>query len=100
MKKRLNRFERQEIQKEKIRRATDGSGLYIYENNTKGDLTLPKPTASGQRKVGVADGKGGGRFQGDSYFMSLVGSPHNLLKFVEEIVPKTEDNMQQKLILD
>ena len=80
----LNRYERRIVHAEKLKNNMGGSGLFIYENNTDGDLTLPKPTQSGIRVVGPRK-----RFQGDSYFMSWVGSPMNLLRLVEEIVPKT-----------
>lgn len=108
---RPNRIERRQLNAKKLEANMSGSGLYIYENNTDADLTLPKPTASGVRVVGPRR-----RFQGDSYFLKLVGSPMNLLRLVEEITPKKTTaeiaeeianqkkenaNMsQQKLILD
>lgn len=58
-----------------------GTGLYIYENNTGGDLTLPKPTATGLRRIGPKE-----RFQGDSYYQKWVGPPMNMLKFIEAVV--------------
>lgn len=103
--KRLNRQEKREMQQEKLKNSLSGSGVYVYENNSDADLTLPKPTASGLRVIGPRK-----RFQGDSYFMSWVGSPMNLLKLVEVVVPQLtfeqiqkqkEENMaEQKLILD
>lgn len=103
--KKLNRLERREFQKQKLARDLAGSGLYIYENNTSGTLTLPKPTDSGKRIVAPKE-----QFQGDSYFMSLVKPPNNLLKLVRVVtqdLPETqtqtlvESNMnEQKLILD
>lgn len=105
LRKRLNRFERRVEQKTKVANSIAGTGLFIYENNTNGHLTLPKPTASGQRVVGPKE-----QFQGDSYFMQLVKPPNNLLKFIktltnEDHLPRTttlvETNMnQEKLILD
>lgn len=105
----LNRYQRREVNAEKLKNNMGGTGVYIYENNTDGDLKLPKPTDSGLRMIGPRK-----RFQGDSYFMSWVGSPMNLLRLVEEVVPKkthqeiqqqkqemlNEGNMQDKLILD
>lgn len=103
--KKLNRLERREFQKEKLARDLAGNGLYIYENNTSGTLTLPKPTNSGKRVVAPKE-----QFQGDSYFMSLVKPPNNLLKLIKvitqdlpetQIQTQTESNMnEQKLILD
>lgn len=81
MKRRFNRYERKEIRERKLRNDMAGTGVYVYENNTGGDLTLPKPTASGQKRIGPKE-----RFQGDSYFKQWVGPPMNLLKFVEAVV--------------
>jgi hypothetical protein len=105
----LNRYQRREVNAEKLKNNMGGTGVYIYENNTDGDLKLPKPTDSGLRMIGPRK-----RFQGDSYFMTWVGSPMNLLRLVEEVVPKktyqeiqqekqellNEVNMNDKLILD
>lgn len=100
--KKLNRLERREVQKQKLASSLAGGGLFIYENNTKGTLKLPKPTASGKLVVAPKE-----QFQGDSYFMSLVKPPNNLLKLIQvvtENLPKTqimESNMnEEKLILD
>jgi hypothetical protein len=107
--KKLTREQKKELRADKIKNNMTGSGIYVYENNTDADLTLPKPTASGVRSVSPRN-----RFQGDSYYMNWVGPPMNLLKLVEEILPKTnptntnvdpivneECNMnQKKLILD
>ena len=101
--RKLNRLERRVEQKERLARNLAGTGLFVYENNTSGTLTLPKPTTSGKRTIAPKE-----QFQGDSYFMSLVKPPNNLLKFVREItvnLPETqalvESNMnEEKLILD
>jgi len=89
----MNRHERRQAQIAKLENNLIGTGLYIYENNTAGDLKLPKPTASGVRVVGPRK-----RFQGDSYFMQLVGHPMNLLRLVEEIQPKmTTQDIAEKI---
>lgn len=100
--KKLNRLERREVQKLKLASSLAGDGLFIYENNTHGSLRLPKPTASGKLVIAPKE-----QFQGDSYFMSLVKPPNNLLKFIQtvnESPSKTqimESNMnEEKLILD
>lgn len=84
---RLNRYERREMHAEKLKNNMSGTGVYVYENNTEGDLRLPKPTDSGVRQISPKN-KPGCRFQGDSYYLQWVGSPMNLLKLVEEVVPK------------
>lgn len=78
-----NRHERRIMHTAKLASDMGGTGIYIYENNTDGDLKLPKLTASGVKTVGPRK-----RFQGDSYFMNWVGSPMNLLRLIEEVVPK------------
>jgi hypothetical protein len=84
---RLNRYEKREMHAIKLKNDMSGTGVYIYENNTDGDLMLPKPTDSGVRKIAPKK-QPGCRFQGDSYYLKWVGSPMNLLKLVEEVVPK------------
>lgn len=85
----LTKYERREVNAEKLKNNMGGSGIYVYENNTDGDLKLPKPTASGIRMIGPRK-----RFQGDSYFMSWVGNPMNLLRLVEVVQPKTSNEQQ------
>lgn len=87
----LNKFEKRKVQEERLKNNMGGTGIYIYENNTDADLSLPKPTTSGARTIGPRK-----RFQGDSYYMSWVGSPMNLLKLIEEVVPKTSPIHEQK----
>lgn len=84
---RLSRYERREMHAEKLKNDMAGTGVYIYENNTDGDLKLPKATDSGVRQL-APKGKPGCRFQGDSYFLNWVGSPMNLLRLIEVVVPK------------
>ena len=95
--KRMNKYEKRQYYQDKLKHDMEGKGLYIYENNTKGDLELPKATASGLKRIPV-----GGRFQGDNYFMNMVKS-HDL-RYIREIVPAVklneEKKMAEKLILD
>lgn len=103
MRKKFTRQEKKEIQKTKLVNNMSGTGIYIYENNTDGDLNLPKPTISGTRTIGPRK-----RFQGDSYYMKWVGSPMNLLRLIEEVVPQSintnesKENVmnEKKLLLD
>ena len=44
-----------------------GTGSYLFENNTKGDFHLPRPTKENVRIV-----KYGGQFIGDSYYFGLL----------------------------
>jgi len=98
---RLNRYERRVAQKEKLEHDLSGGGKYIYQNNTDGDLKLPKPTQQGITTVGPRN-----MFEGDSYYMKWVGSPMNMLRLVQVVEDvnqkKNEEKMmnEQKLILD
>ena len=63
-----NRYERKQIQLEKLAASLKGAGIYVYKNASRtGTLSLPKEIASGRKTVGPGE-----EFQGDSYFMSLV----------------------------
>ncbi len=106
MRKKISRADKKINQKNKFIRDMSGSGVFVYENNTDADLNLPKPTSTGTRTIGPRK-----RFQGDSYYLTWVGSPMNLLRFIEEIVPKdnplktlneseTNKMNDNKLILD
>lgn len=91
----LTKYEKREVNAEKLKNNMGGSGIYIYENNTDGDLKLPKATDSGIRMIGPRK-----RFQGDSYFMSWVGNPMNLLRLVEVVKPKTIPTQQTQDIIN
>lgn len=92
---RLSKYETRELRAAKMKMALEGHGKYVYENNTGGDLILPKPTSSGQRNISK-----GQQFQGDDYYMQMVKS--NDLRLVRTIQsPQQEQTMnEQKLILD
>jgi hypothetical protein len=97
------RQEKRTMQQEKLQNSLSGTGSFIFENNTDGDLNLPKSTKTGLRNIGPRK-----RFEGDSYYMKWVGPPMNLLRLIEEIkevIPQTLEkenvmNEEKKLILD
>lgn len=68
-----------ELKKAKMKDDLKGEGQYIFENNTKGDLYLPRPTQSGRRLV-----RKGEQFVGDNYYFGMLRS--NELKLVKELV--------------
>lgn len=74
-----------EAQKAKLNQK--GEGLYIFENNTKGDLFLPRPTHTGRRFIPK-----GQQFLGDNYYFSMI--PREL-KLIKEVSPP-----QEKLITE
>lgn len=100
----LRNLEKMNLKNQKREQALQGEGRYIFKNNTSGTLTLPKPAS----KILDKDGNSVTRrdmsfilhnekFEGDSYFMSMVKS-HDLI-YVEKCV--TEEEMpDKKLILD
>ena len=74
-----------------------GSGRYIFENNTSGDLQLPKPASNGNKWV-----QKGGKFTGDSFYLKMV--PREL-KLIEVLVDANHqeninESTESKLILD
>lgn len=97
--RKFNKYEAKENRTTNVTNALAGSGLYIYENSSKeADLTLPRPTRTGLRKVAA-----GGRFQGDDYYMQLVRTGY--LRLIEVMqTPEQEKEVtlleEQKLILD
>src|SRR5581483_8376245 len=102
--KKLNKIQRQADYKLRLAYSLKGDGRYVYENNTAGDLILPKTTKDGVRMVGK-----GRRFEGDSYYLSLVRT--NQLRLVEQLDAPSDtpveviteeriETMPAKLILD
>ncbi len=94
----FNKFEKKAIRKENIAAAMSGGGVFIYKNSSaQSELTLPRPTRSGVRKVGP-----GGQFQGDDYYMQLVRT--GFLRLVEVLqTPEQEKEAQmleEKLLLE
>lgn len=75
--KRLTPAERRVQNEERARQARAGTGLYVFQNATRSQLKLPKPSADGV--VMVDPGK---QFRGDSYFKQFVGAPHGMLHMV------------------
>lgn len=74
----MNKKQRREDRIKAVKERLNGSGVYVYENNTDADLSLPKPTKSGLKNIGPRE-----RFEGDSYFLQLISPPMNLLKLIE-----------------
>lgn len=74
----------------KRQNAMKGSGMYIYQNNTKGEIMLPRHTATHRPSVAA-----GNQFVGDSYYMYMVKTGD--LRLVEII---EENSMPEKLITE
>jgi len=93
-KRKLNKYQRRNLQMEKIKRAQSGKGLYIYRNNTSGDLSLPKPDVDGKTRVSPGD-----TWKGDDYFMFMLKSHE--ARLVETLsAEEMENKMEEKLILE
>lgn len=84
----LERQIAREIRKAQIQNEQHGEGMYVFENNTKGDLYLPRPTKSGRRLVPK-----GQQFVGDNYYFRMV--PREL-RFIEEL----QSPQQERLITE
>tara|TARA_Y100000034_G_C6800987_1_gene359269 strand:+ start:231 stop:689 length:459 start_codon:yes stop_codon:yes gene_type:complete len=99
--RKFTKHEKKVLQAAHVEEALKGEGLYLFENNTNADLTLPRPTKSGCRAVGPKPAQ----FQGDDYYMQLVRQGHlrliKVLQTPEQERAVNEGNMEQeKLILD
>lgn len=104
---RLHHSQVLDIKRKKAAEAIKGDGVYLFVNNTRGDLSLPKPPLKGPNPVPP-----GRTFEGDSYFMCLLKT--NDVRLIEVIKPaantlpnvtaitliERKENMPQKLILD
>lgn len=102
---RLHHSQVLDMKRKKAAEAVKGEGVYLFVNNTRGDLTLPKPPLKGPNPVPP-----GRTFEGDSYFMCLLKT--NDVRLIEVITPPTpktavpvlinerKEDMPQKLILD
>ena len=91
-----NKFESRKEHETQMKHILHGEGLYVYRNKTQGDLTLPKPTASGQKVV-----RPNQTWEGDNYYMVLVPQEASIVRVIEAPKPEREKPMQeQKLILD
>jgi hypothetical protein len=96
--RKFNKFEKKEVRSQMLANALHGEGIYLYRNNTKADLTLPRPTKSGTRVVGA-----GKEFQGDNYYMQLV--KQGMLRLVKEIQSPEQQyaeevKSEEKLVID
>ena len=91
--RKFNKYEMKEVRQEILTKALHGEGLYLYQNNTNGDLKLPRPTNSGVQSVGSRQ-----QFQGDNYYMQLVRTGE--LRLIKEIQAPQVNIMENKLILD
>lgn len=93
--RKMNRYERREFQRVKLTRDLQGSGLYVYRNNSDAELLLPKPGADGVRSVAPR-----AEFRGDDYFKGMVRT-NELIQVREVEAPQRGDCLtSEKLILD
>lgn len=99
--RKFNKYEKKEVRVAQIENALHGEGMYLFQNNTNADLTLPRPTKSGLRVVGPKQ-----QFQGDNYYMQLVKTGY--VRLIKEIQSPTQQQaalnevtkVEEKLILD
>lgn len=68
---------------------SDTHKMFVFENNTRTELYLPRPNCDGLTKIPV-----GGQFKGDSYYFNLLRSGQ--LKLIKEI----EKPMRNELIVE
>lgn len=85
LQKPMNRYEKRELNRQKVENHLRGEGIFVYRNKMKVDMILPKPHLSGTTRVSA-----GQEFQGDSYFLSMLGPGG--LSLVRTIVPAGTTN--------
>ena len=84
----LTRLERALHRREQQQTRLSGTGRYVFQNNTPGDLGLPKPAEDGRTAVPPKTKSAeGSKFIGDSYFLAMV--PQTLI-LVEDLNVKTQ----------
>ena len=94
----MNRYEKKWYRSQKRASLMEGKGLFVYKNNTSGELLLPKKTKSGQTRVAFKE-----EFQGDDYYMSMVRDNQLIhVRTIEDpnLNENTEFNMNEKLITE
>ena len=100
--KRRDKYELRELKRLKIEQATKGEGLYLFVNNTRGDLILPKPIII--NGVVIKSIPPGRTFEGDSYYFYMMKT--NQIRLIKTIMDpnslkrKEENMLEEKLILD
>lgn len=96
-KNKLTKQQARDVQRKIIKETLKCDGIYLFVNNTKGDLMLPKPTHKGIKSV-----TRGQTFEGDGYFKCLLKTHDVKLVKVIELAANEKDNSmtEQKLILD
>lgn len=82
----LERQIAREIRKAQIQESNKGEGMYVFENNTKGDLYLPRPTQSGRVVVPK-----GAQFIGDNYYFSMVRNHE--LRLIKELQSPNQNKL-------
>jgi hypothetical protein len=94
----MNKKQRREDRLKRVQEELSGSGLYVYENNTDADLSLPRTTKTGLKNIGPRQ-----RFEGDSYYLKFISPPINLLKLIEikeEAGANKEENVKVDEIVE
>jgi len=90
---RLSKYEKNMLRAQKRKAALEGTGVFVFRNNTSGELHLPRPTKSGLRKVPLKE-----EFQGDDYYMFMVRN--NELRLVRQLEPTDLQKQQAKLVTE
>jgi hypothetical protein len=91
--KKMSKYDKANMRQEKLRQAMSGSGIYLFKNNTSGELDLPKMPLEGTSRK-IPKGK---EFLGDSYFLQMLNT--NDLRLVR-IIEDKDAPMADKLITE
>lgn len=93
-----SRAEKQYLNQIRRESLLQGKGAYIYQNNTSGDLMLPRPTKSGKKMVFLKE-----EFQGDDYYIPMVRNGElKLVRVIDtgESALNEGVNMSERLITE
>ena len=86
----LSRHEKHALAAQKRFDAAQGYGKFLYQNNTSGDLMLPRANAKGQNRIGHKQ-----QFEGDDYFLQMVKT--NDLKLIKVIQTKDQQMVMEHM---
>lgn len=91
--RKFNKLQRREQRAAMLKKALSGKGLFVYRNRTSGDLSLPKPTTSGQRVI-----LKGAEWEGDDYYMAMVPQEAILVRIIQ--TPQEQKEAEEKMIME
>lgn len=90
--RKLAKIQRKHNRQPHNHKTVEGTGHYLFVNNTKSDVFLPSKIGRKTIRLGI-----GGQFEGDSYYLQFVPT---IIRILENLDQKKEEIVPEKLILD